>query len=215
MAAIKDWIRTNADQGRALMRENLSYVFFKELTGAGPLGALNVPVTPHVSVAADPNYVPLGAPIYIARAGSAGGCWPVGRTGHRWRDQRPELFRCLLGRRPGRSRHRGRDVGQWRGVDPGAEGRRIQCARSALKKPLCGSGSLPRSGRCRANFLHFSHPSQLGKLSPASPSTFASTVKIGTTRSPRRSAREPWTEAGKSACAAARSSRIESWTFTG
>jgi membrane-bound lytic murein transglycosylase A len=66
MQTIKDWIRANPDQGRALMRENLSYVFFKELTGPGPLGALNVPVTPHASVAADPTYVPLGAPIYIA-----------------------------------------------------------------------------------------------------------------------------------------------------
>lgn len=65
MQAIKDWIRANLDQGRALMRENLSYVFFKELTGPGPLGALNVPVTPRGSVAADPNYVPLGAPIYL------------------------------------------------------------------------------------------------------------------------------------------------------
>ena len=33
MQAIKDWIRANPDQGRALMRENLSYIFFKELTG--------------------------------------------------------------------------------------------------------------------------------------------------------------------------------------
>ena len=68
MQAIKDWIRANPDQGRELMRENLSYVFFKELTGPGPLGALNVPVTPRTSVAADPNYTPLGAPIYIAKA---------------------------------------------------------------------------------------------------------------------------------------------------
>ena len=35
MQSIKDWIRANPDQGRALMRENLSYVFFKELTGPG------------------------------------------------------------------------------------------------------------------------------------------------------------------------------------
>jgi len=68
MQTIKDWIRANPDQGKALMRENLSYVFFKELTGPGPLGALAVPVTPRASVAADPNYVPLGAPIYIAAA---------------------------------------------------------------------------------------------------------------------------------------------------
>ena len=55
MQAIKDWIRANPDQGRALMRENLSYIFFKELTGPGPLGALNVPVTPRATVAADPE----------------------------------------------------------------------------------------------------------------------------------------------------------------
>ena len=65
MQAIKDWIRANPDQGRELMRENLSYVFFKELTGPGPLGALNVPVTPRGTVAADPNFVPLGAPVFL------------------------------------------------------------------------------------------------------------------------------------------------------
>ncbi len=68
MQAIKAWIRANPDQGRALMRENLSYIFFKELTGPGPLGALNVPVTPRASVAADPNFVPLGAPIFLDKA---------------------------------------------------------------------------------------------------------------------------------------------------
>jgi len=68
MQAIKDWIAANPDQGRELMRENLSYVFFKELTGPGPLGALNVALTPRGSVATDPNYVPLGAPIYVHEA---------------------------------------------------------------------------------------------------------------------------------------------------
>lgn len=47
------------------MRENASYVFFKEQSGPGPLGALNVPVTPHGTVAADPNFVPLGAPVFL------------------------------------------------------------------------------------------------------------------------------------------------------
>ena len=65
MKAIKDWIHANPDQGKELMRENTSYVFFKELTGPGPPGALNVPVTARATVAADPNYVPLGAPVYI------------------------------------------------------------------------------------------------------------------------------------------------------
>jgi len=83
MQAIKDWIRANPDQGRALMQENSSYVFFKELTGLGPLGALNVPVTPRASVAADPNYVPLGAPIYLDKADRSEvlGLWVAQDTG--------------------------------------------------------------------------------------------------------------------------------------
>ena len=83
MASIKDWIRANPDQGRALMRENLSYVFFKELTGPGPLGALNVAVTPQATVAADPNYTPLGAPVYLAKADrrEIDGLWVAQDTG--------------------------------------------------------------------------------------------------------------------------------------
>ena len=82
MQAIRDWIRANPDQGRALMRENLSYVFFKELTGAGPLGALNVAVTPHATVAADPNYVPLGAPVFLKMdRAEASGLWVAQDTG--------------------------------------------------------------------------------------------------------------------------------------
>jgi membrane-bound lytic murein transglycosylase A len=83
MESIKAWIRANPDQGRALMRENLSYIFFKELTGPGPLGALNVPVTPHVTVAADPNYTPLGAPVYLAKADrhEIDGLWIAQDTG--------------------------------------------------------------------------------------------------------------------------------------
>ena len=66
MQAIKNWMRVNPDQGRELMRENLSYIFFRELTGPGPLGALNVPVSPRATVAADPKFVPLGAPVFLA-----------------------------------------------------------------------------------------------------------------------------------------------------
>jgi membrane-bound lytic murein transglycosylase A len=82
MPAIKDWIRANPDQGRELMRENLSYIFFKELTGPGPLGALNVPVTPRATVAADPNFVPLGAPIFLKMdRHEANGLWVAQDTG--------------------------------------------------------------------------------------------------------------------------------------
>ena len=82
MEAIKAWIRANPDQGRALMRENLSYIFFKELTGPGPLGALNVAVTPRATVAADPNFVPLGAPVYLKLdRREATGLWVAQDTG--------------------------------------------------------------------------------------------------------------------------------------
>ena len=82
MKAIVEWLRANPDQGRALMRENLSYIFFKELTGAGPLGALAVAVTPHATVAADPAFVPLGAPVFLTLDRSeANGLWIAQDTG--------------------------------------------------------------------------------------------------------------------------------------
>ena len=82
MQAIKDWMRANPDQGRELMRENLSYIFFKELTGPGPLGALNVPVSPRATVAADPKFVPLGAPVFLAMdRPEAYGFWIAQDTG--------------------------------------------------------------------------------------------------------------------------------------
>src|SRR5206468_12839953 len=75
MQAIKDWIRANPDQGRELMRENASYIFFKQLN-TPPVGALNVPLTPHGTVAADPKFVPLGAPVYLAMdRPEASGLW--------------------------------------------------------------------------------------------------------------------------------------------
>ena len=76
------WLRANPEEGKAIMRENKSYVFFQELTGPGPLGALGLPVTPRASVAADPKFVPLGAPVILEldRA-EANGLWIAQDTG--------------------------------------------------------------------------------------------------------------------------------------
>ena len=75
MDGIIGWMRSNPGAGRLLMRENRSKVFFRELTGGdpalGPPGALGIPLTPRVSVAADPRFVPLGAPLWLA--GTPGG----------------------------------------------------------------------------------------------------------------------------------------------
>ncbi|WP_348539256.1 murein transglycosylase A, partial [Sphingomonas astaxanthinifaciens] len=82
MQDIVAWLRAYPDQGRAIMRENLSYVFFRELTGPGPLGAMNVPVTGRASVAADPLFVPLGAPIFLSvDRPEANGLWIAQDTG--------------------------------------------------------------------------------------------------------------------------------------
>src|SRR3546814_19529425 len=60
-------LRANPEEGRALRRRNKSYVFFRELTGPGPLGSLEAPLTPGGSVAADPRFVPLGAPVWMGQ----------------------------------------------------------------------------------------------------------------------------------------------------
>ena len=82
MQAIRAWIAAHPDEGKALMRENASYIFFKEVTGAGPNGALNIPVMPGASVAADPAYIPLGAPVFLTmNRPEASGLWVAQDTG--------------------------------------------------------------------------------------------------------------------------------------
>jgi membrane-bound lytic murein transglycosylase A len=82
MQGIVAWLRAHPEDGRAIMRENKSYIFFRELTGPGPLGALGVPVTPRATVAADPRFVPLGAPVVLAVDKlEARGLWVAQDTG--------------------------------------------------------------------------------------------------------------------------------------
>ena len=82
MDAIVAWMRSQPDGGKSLMRENPSYIFFKELTGPGPLGALNVAVAPQSTVAADPKFVPLGAPVFLTLdRQEVSGVWVAQDTG--------------------------------------------------------------------------------------------------------------------------------------
>ncbi|MGN8000785.1 murein transglycosylase A [Sphingomonas sp. 22176] len=82
MQGIVAWLRANPEQGRAIMRENKSFVFFKELDGAGPLGAMGYPVAGWTSVAADPKFIPLGAPLFLsADRTDATGLWVAQDTG--------------------------------------------------------------------------------------------------------------------------------------
>jgi membrane-bound lytic murein transglycosylase A len=68
MQGIKTWAKNNPTKLRELLNANPSYVFFRELPAGltGPLGALGVPLTAERSVAIDPKYIPLGAPIFLS-----------------------------------------------------------------------------------------------------------------------------------------------------
>ena len=76
MQAISNWVKAHPGEARALLDENPSYVFFRELPRPppgsleaaidGPLGSLGVPLLAQRTIAVDPRFVPLGAPVYLA-----------------------------------------------------------------------------------------------------------------------------------------------------
>lgn len=70
---IKNWIRRNPREGEDLLYHNPSYVFFREVSEVpahlGPLGAMNRSVTIGRSIAVDPVFTPLGAPVWVEKDG--------------------------------------------------------------------------------------------------------------------------------------------------
>lgn len=71
---IRNWVLRNPADGAELLRHNPSYVFFREVRGLpadrGPLGAMNRSITANRSVAVDRSFVPLGAPVWVEKAGA-------------------------------------------------------------------------------------------------------------------------------------------------
>lgn len=65
MASIRGWMKQHPKEGAALRRENASFVFFREIAGAGPLGAERVVLTAGRSLAVDRVFIPLGLPIWL------------------------------------------------------------------------------------------------------------------------------------------------------
>jgi membrane-bound lytic murein transglycosylase A len=67
---IKAWIAAHPERRQELFNVNPSYVFFREERlpdpSVGPKGALGVPLTPARSVAIDPHFLPLGAPLFLS-----------------------------------------------------------------------------------------------------------------------------------------------------
>lgn len=69
MQGIKGWVAANPSRLTELLNANPSYVFFREEKIAdpaqGPRGALGVPLTAQRSIAIDPQFIPLGCPVFL------------------------------------------------------------------------------------------------------------------------------------------------------
>ena len=66
MPAIERWVMLNRQAARQLMEENQSFVFFKWLPEGGIYGAQKALLTPGYSLAVDPRFASLGAPIWLS-----------------------------------------------------------------------------------------------------------------------------------------------------
>ncbi|MEC9368443.1 MAG: MltA domain-containing protein [Pseudomonadota bacterium] len=70
MQALKAWLRAHPGEAKALMRENKSYIFFRELPPGegdlGPIGAQGAPLTAGRSLAVDGSLHDLGSPILVS-----------------------------------------------------------------------------------------------------------------------------------------------------
>lgn len=81
MQGIVAYLTANPAEGRRIMQVNESYVFFAE-SSIGPMGAMGYTVTPQITVAADPKFVPLGAPVMLSMDNAnATGLWIAQDTG--------------------------------------------------------------------------------------------------------------------------------------
>ncbi|HSF63019.1 MAG TPA: murein transglycosylase A [Paracoccaceae bacterium] len=72
---IRAWVRRNPGAGADLLHTNPSFVFFRRLPDLlperGPIGAMGRSITTMRSIAVDPAFVPLGAPVWIEKDGLA------------------------------------------------------------------------------------------------------------------------------------------------
>ena len=156
MQAIRAWLRANPEAGRALMRENPSYVFFQELTGPGPLGALGLPVTAE-------RQRRRRSALRAARARRCcSSAWTIRRANGLWIAQDTggairgaNRFDTFWGAGPEAAAIAGGDAGARPRLSPAAArrdraDRRRVARRSALRSRRSGAGSSRACGRCTA-----------------------------------------------------------------
>ena len=71
---IRAFVRSNPSLGADLLNINPSYIFFRKIADLtadkGPIGAMGKSITTLRSVAIDPDFTPLGAPVWIEKDGA-------------------------------------------------------------------------------------------------------------------------------------------------
>lgn len=65
MASIKAWLRENTAQAQDIMNRNASFIFFRLLEGAGPVGASGAVLEAEKSLAVDDTLYPYGLPVIV------------------------------------------------------------------------------------------------------------------------------------------------------
>jgi membrane-bound lytic murein transglycosylase A len=72
---IRAWVRANGRAGSEMLNHNPSYIFFRKLddlpADKGPIGAMGRSISALRSVAIDPAFTPLGAPVWVEKDGAA------------------------------------------------------------------------------------------------------------------------------------------------
>ena len=69
LEAMKDWLKENAARGRDAMRQNKSFIFFRELFGAeaeSAMGVMDIPLTTGRSLAVDGGFHDIGTPVWVS-----------------------------------------------------------------------------------------------------------------------------------------------------
>jgi len=65
MGKIKQWMINNPQKAVKYMEQNKRYVFHQIIGATGPLGAIGKPLSAGRSLAVDPQFVPLGALLWL------------------------------------------------------------------------------------------------------------------------------------------------------
>ncbi len=65
MQSIRAWLNEHPQELHTILNQDASYVFFQIQKNNQPLGSQGVPLTPQRSLAVDPRFIPLGAPVWL------------------------------------------------------------------------------------------------------------------------------------------------------